>query len=113
MSYLHTNLTHYGRSPYETSCTGLVPKQTVRLFNSHSAWVTCDYATLKAEADRTHLYNERRRLDPSIPHQEELSSQLHMEQLNLTRRLGKFITEHNRAVNNAIRQLQQPGRVKF
>lgn len=111
MSRSYTNLTQYGRSPYETCCIGLVPKQTVQLFNSHAPWATCDDAVQKVEVEMVRHYNERRRLNTSIPQQEELSSFLHMQQLNLTRRLGKFIKEHNHAITKAIGDLQLTGRI--
>ncbi|KAA0198099.1 hypothetical protein FBUS_01497 [Fasciolopsis buskii] len=113
MSRSYTNLTQYGRSPYDTCCIGLVPKQTVQLFNSHAPWATCDDAAQKLEMERVHYYNERRRLNASIPREEELSSFLYMQQLNLTRRLGKFIKEHNRAITKAIGDLQITGRMAF
>ncbi|KAF6773233.1 hypothetical protein AHF37_07837 [Paragonimus kellicotti] len=90
----------YELSPYETSLNGLPPRQTARLFNTHGSGTMSDLVDFSQQANKVRQYNVARRVNPMIPVQEELLSQIHQDQLNFARRLGKFIIEHNHAVHS-------------
>ncbi|CAH8450495.1 unnamed protein product [Dicrocoelium dendriticum] len=91
----------YEMSPFEASLNGLPPRQTARLFNTHGSGTMSDLVDFSKQAEKVRKYNELRRLNPLVPAQEELLSQLHLDQLNFSRKLGKFITEHNHMVHTA------------
>ncbi|KAG5449027.1 hypothetical protein CSKR_200879 [Clonorchis sinensis] len=101
-----SNVTEYELSPYETSLNGLPPRHTARLFNTHGSGTMSDLVDFKKQARKVREYNEKRRLNPLIPAQEELLSQLYQDQVNFTRRLGKYVAAHNHAVQAAFVRMQ-------